>query len=92
MAYNSYVILDEQIAVMDSVDQNFGTQWLLNIERILGEKQPAYLVVHHMEMDHSANIKLFMDKYPTAKIVSSKMAFTMMKNYFGSDFADLKYY
>lgn len=88
MAYNSYVILDEQIAVMDSVDQNFGEQWLANIAAVIGDKQPAYLVVHHMEMDHSANIQLFMEKYPTAKIVSSKMAFTMMKNFFGTDYAD----
>ena len=87
MAYNSYVILDEQIAVMDSVDTHFGAQWIKNIERVIGDKTPAYLVVHHMEMDHSANIKLFMDKYPSAKIVASKMAFTMLKNCFGTDFA-----
>lgn len=88
MAYNSYVILDEEIAVMDSVDQKFGDLWLKNIAEVIGEKKPTYLIVHHMEMDHSANIKLFMEKYPTAKIVASKMAFTMLKNYFGTDFAD----
>ena len=66
MAYNSYVILDEKIAVMDSVDQNFGDQWLKNIENVLGTKSPDFLIVQHMEMDHSANIKLFMDKYPQA--------------------------
>lgn len=87
MAYNSYVILDDKIAVMDSVDQNFGEQWLKNIESITS-KAPDYLIVQHMEMDHSANIKLFMEKYPQAKIVASKMAFTMMKCYFGTDFAD----
>ena len=88
MAYNSYVILDEKIAVMDSVDQNFGDQWLKNIENVLGTKSPDFLIVQHMEMDHSANIKLFMDKYPQAKVVASKMAFAMMKCYFGTDFAD----
>lgn len=88
MAYNSYVILDEKIAVMDSVDQNFGDQWLKNIENVLRTKSPDFLIVQHMEMDHSANIKLFMDKYPQAKVVASKMAFAMMKCYFGTDFAD----
>ncbi|EID83973.1 flavoprotein [Treponema sp. JC4] len=91
MAYNSYLILDEKIAVMDSVDQNFGEEWLSNIKKELstaGGRQPDYLVVHHMEMDHSANIKKFTESYPAAKIVASKMAFVMMKNYFGSDFAD----
>lgn len=87
MAYNSYVILDDKIAVMDSVDQNFGEQWLKNIESITS-KAPDYLIVQHMEMGHSANIKLFMEKYPQAKIVASKMAFNIMKCYFGTDFAD----
>ena len=88
MAYNSYVILDEKIAVMDSVDQAVGKYWLKNIEEVLGGKKPDYLVVQHMEMDHSANIAAFMEKYPEAKIASSKMAFVMMKNMFGTDYAD----
>jgi len=88
MAYNSYVILDDKIAVMDSVDANFGEEWLKNIEGVLNGKKPDYLVVQHMEMDHSANILTFAKKYPEAKIVSSKMAFIMMKNYFGTDFAE----
>ncbi len=88
MSYNSYVIMDEKIAVMDSVDANFGEEWIANIKKELAGKSPDYLVVHHMEMDHSANIKKFMDEFTNAKIVSSKLAFVMMKNYFGTDFAD----
>lgn len=91
MAYNSYVIVDEKIAVMDSVDQRFGEEWISNVQKILdnaGGRSPDYLVVHHMEMDHSANIKLFMEKFPNAKIAASKMAFTIIKNLFGSEFAD----
>ena len=88
MAYNSYIIIDEKTAIMDSVDQNFGNEWLSNIEKVLGSHKPDYLVVQHMEPDHSANIITFADKYPEAKIVSSAKAFTMMKNYFGTDFAD----
>lgn len=88
MAYNSYVILDEKIAVMDSVDAAFGEEWLGNIEAVLDGRKPDYLVVQHMEPDHSANIVTFANAYPEAKIVSSAKAFTMMKNYFGTDFAD----
>ena len=88
MSYNSYIIIDEKIAVMDSVDANFGDQWISNIKNELAGKSPDYLVVHHMEMDHSANIKKFMETFPTAKIVSSKLAFVMMKNYFGTDFSE----
>ena len=88
MAYNSYVILDDKIAVMDSVDKNFGDEWLKNIKRVLGDKQPDYLIVQHMEPDHSACIKLFADTYKCAKIVSSDKAFVMMKQFFGDDFAD----
>ena len=88
MSYNSYIIMDEKIAVMDSVDANFGDQWISNIKNELEGKLPDYLVVHHMEMDHSANIKKFMETFPTAKIVSSKLAFVMMKNYFGTDFSE----
>lgn len=88
MAYNSYVILDEKIAVMDSVDAGFKDEWLANIENVLNGRKPDYLVVHHMEPDHSANIKAFADKYPEALIVSSMAAFNMMKCYFNTDFAD----
>ena len=88
MAYNSYAIIDEKIAVMDSVDTDFGEEWLANIKNALAGKLPDYLVVQHMEMDHSSNIQKFIDSYPEAKIVSSKMAFVMMKSMFGTDFAD----
>ena len=88
MAYNSYVIIDDKIAVMDSVDQNFGDEWLKNIDGVLEGKTPDYLIVQHMEMDHSANVLSFMQKFPEAKVAASKMAFTMMKNMFGTDFLD----
>ena len=88
MAYNSYVILDEKIAVMDSVDANFTDEWLANIKNTIGDRTPDYLVVQHMEPDHSANIVNFVKAYPQAKIVSSARAFVMMKNFFGDDFAD----
>ena len=88
MAYNSYAILDEKIAIMDSVDAHFGDQWIKNIKESCGGRNPDYLVVQHMEMDHSANIKRFTEEFPAAKIVSSRMAFNLMKNYFGTDFAD----
>ena len=88
MSYNSYVILDEKIAVMDTVDQNFGAQWLSNLEAVLNGKKPDFLVVHHMEPDHSANIANFMNAYPQAKVVSSAKAFAMMKQFFGTDFSD----
>lgn len=88
MAYNSYVILDRQIAVMDSVDRHFGTEWLNNLAEALEGRQPDYLVVQHMEPDHSANILTFAEKYPQAKIVASAKAFTMMKNFYGDDFAE----
>lgn len=88
MAYNSYVILDDKTAVIDSVDANFGEEWMNNIKSVLGGKKPDYLVVHHMEMDHSANISLFAEAYPEAKIVASKMAFVIMKSYLGTDYAD----
>ena len=88
MAYNSYARIDEKIAIMDSVDAHFGDAWLAKIKSVLNGKNPDYLVVQHMEMDHSANIKRFAETYPDAKIVSSKMAFNLMKNYFGTDFAD----
>ena len=88
MAYNSYVILDSKTAVMDTVDRNFTHEWLNNVEDALDGRKPDYLVVQHMEPDHSANIMNFMELYPEAKIVSSSKAFTMMKNFFGTDFAD----
>lgn len=88
MAYNSYVIMDEKIAVMDTVDKNFTHQWLDNIERTLGERKPDYLVVQHMEPDHSANTAKFLEVYPDAVVVSSAKAFTMMENFFGTDYAD----
>ena len=88
MAYNSYVILDEKIAVFDTVDANFKEEWLKNVADITSEKAPDYLIVQHMEPDHSANIAVFMETYPSAKIVSSAKAFTMMKQFFGTDFAD----
>ena len=87
MAYNSYVILDERIAVMDSVDARFGDMWLRNIQSVLGERAPDYLIVQHMEPDHSANIEAFAKKYPRALIVSSAKAFAMMKNFYGTDYA-----
>ncbi|MBO5110326.1 MAG: flavin reductase [Clostridia bacterium] len=88
MAYNSYAILDEKIAVMDTVDAAFTHEWLDNLEGVLGGRTPDYLVVQHMEPDHSANIVSFVKAYPEAKIVSSQKAFAMMKNFFGTDFAD----
>ena len=88
MAYNSYAIIDEKIAIMDSVDVNFTKEWLDNIKNVLGDREPDYLVVQHMEPDHSANIVNFVNAYPNAKIVSSAKAFVMMKNFFGNDFLD----
>ena len=88
MAYNSYVITDKKIAVMDTVDRNFTHEWLNNLEDILDGRKPDYLVVQHMEPDHSANIKNFMNNYPDAVIVSSSKAFTMMGNFFGTQFED----
>ena len=88
MAYNSYVILDEKVAVMDTVDRNFTHQWLDNIQNTLGSRKPDYLVIQHMEPDHSANIANFLKVYPEATVVSSAKAFTMMKQFFGDDFAD----
>ena len=88
MAYNSYAIIDDKIAIMDTVDQNFTHEWLDNIENALNGKKPDYLVVQHMEPDHSANIFNFMKAYPGATVVSSQKAFAMMKNFFGTDFDD----
>ena len=88
MAYNSYVIIDEKIAILDTVDKSFTHEWLDNIQNTLGDRTPDYLIVQHMEPDHSANIMNFVNAFPNAKIVSSQKAFTMMKNFFGTDFAD----
>ena len=88
MAYNSYAIVDDKIAIMDSVDQHFGDEWLDNIKAALGCRKPDYLVVQHMEPDHSANIDVFLKAYPEATVVSSVKAFNMMMNFFGTDYAD----
>jgi len=90
MSYNSYVIIDEKIAVLDTVDKNFTDEWLEKLEAELAGRTPDYLVVHHMEPDHSANVKVFMEKYKETTIVSSVGAFNMMKNFFGTDFAERK--
>ena len=86
MSYNSYVILDEKVAVMDTVDRNFTHQWLDNLQTVLDGRKPDYLVIQHMEPDHSANIMNFLKVYPEATVVSSAKAFTMMKQFFGDDF------
>ena len=88
MAYNSYAILDEKIAIMDTVDKNFTDEWLGNVAAALEGRKPDYLVVQHMEPDHSANIANFLNAYPEAVVVSSAKAFVMMKNFFGTDYAD----
>ncbi|MBE5797360.1 MAG: FprA family A-type flavoprotein [Clostridiales bacterium] len=87
MSYNSYVILDEKIAVLDPVDQHFGDAWLQNVRGALDGRQPDYLIVHHMEPDHSANLARFVDEFPGVTVVASDKAFTMMKAYFGKDYA-----
>lgn len=88
MAYNSYVILDEKVAVMDTVDAHFGGEWMDNLTAALAGRTPDYLVVQHMEPDHSANIVRFMDAWPAATVVASQAAFRMMKQFYGSDYAD----
>ena len=88
MAYNSYVVIDDKTAVFDTVDEKFGDEWLLNVEKVLNGREPDYLIVSHMEPDHSANILRFAEKYKNAVIVSNAKSFVMMKNFFGKDFAD----
>lgn len=88
MAYNSYVILDDKIAIMDTVDANFSEEWLNNVKEVLGDKKPDYLIVQHMEPDHSASIDVFMENYPDTTIVASAKAFTMIKQFFGTDYAE----
>ena len=88
MSYNSYAIIDEKIAIMDTVDVNFTHEWLDNIQNTLGNRKPDYLVIQHMEPDHSANIVNFIKAYPDTTLVASAKAFAMMKNFFGTDFSD----
>ncbi|MBR4797294.1 MAG: MBL fold metallo-hydrolase, partial [Spirochaetia bacterium] len=88
MAYNSYVILDDKIAVMDTVDINFTHDWLDNLAEALGGKSPDYLIVQHMEPDHSANIQNFVNTYPNAKVVGNSKTFAMMAQFFGTSFED----
>ena len=88
MAYNSYAIMDEKIAIMDTVDKNFTDEWLSNLEAALESRKPDYLIVQHMEPDHSASIAVFLNTYPEATVVASAKAFAMMKNFFGTDYAD----
>ena len=88
IAYNSYVILDEKIAVMDTVDANFTQPWLQNLSAALAGRQPDYLIVQHMEPDHAANVDKFLSLYPKAVVVASAKAFAMMKGFFGTDYAD----
>ena len=88
MAYNSYVIIDDKIAVMDTVDVAFTEEWLNNVKAVIGSKQPDYLIVQHMEPDHSAGITALMNASPSATILASAPAFNMMKQFFGTDFAD----
>ena len=88
MAYNSYVIMDEQSAVMDTVDGNFTDEWLKNISDVIGDRKPSYLIVQHMEPDHSANVANFLDLYKDAKVVATAKAFVMMKQFFGTDYPE----
>ena len=88
MAYNSYAIIDEKIAVMDSVDLRFADEWIENIKREIGNRLPDYLVIQHMEPDHSSSIMRFVEAFPAVTLVSSAKAFAMMKNFFGTDFTD----
>ncbi len=88
MAYNSYVIMDDKIAVMDTVDTHFGDAWMQNLKEVLNTRTPDYLIIQHMEPDHSANIDIFVKEYPDAVIVASAPAFTMMRQFFGTDYAD----
>ena len=88
MAYNSYAVIDDKIAIMDTVDVVFTNQWLNNIEKALGDRLPDFLIVQHMEPDHSASVVMFLDKYPNTTMVASFKAFEMMKNYFGTEYED----
>ena len=88
MSYNSYVILDEKVAVMDTVDIHFGEEWMANVKAVLAGRTPDYLIVQHMEPDHSANISRFLEEYPQATVVATAKAFVMMKQFFGTDFSE----
>ena len=88
IAYNSYVIMDEKIAVTDTADKSFADEWFANLETVLDGKEPDYLIVHHMEPDHSANIDAFLNKYPSAQVVATMKAFNMMANFFGNDYSE----
>ena len=88
IAYNSYVITDEKIAVTDTADKNFRDEWFRNLEEVLDGRAPDYLIVHHMEPDHSANIDAFLEKYPDSRVVATMKAFNMMANFFGKDYSD----
>ena len=88
MAYNSYVITDDKIAIFDTVDAHFSEEWLANIKNVLGDAKPDYLIIQHMEPDHSASIGIFMENYPDTTIVASAKAFTIMKQFFGTDYAE----
>ena len=88
MSYNSYAIIDDKIAIMDTVDINFTHEWLDNLQNAIGARNPDYLVIQHMEPDHSANITSFIKTFPDAQIVSSAKAFGMMKNFFGTSFEE----
>lgn len=88
MAYNSYVVMDDKVAVFDTVDAHFKEEWFANLAEVLGEKKPDYLIVQHMEPDHSANIAAFAERYPEVQIVANAMTFNMIKQFFGTDYAD----
>ena len=88
MAYNSYVITDDKIAIFDTVDAHFSEEWLANIKNVLGDAKPDYLIIQHMEPDHSASIGIFMENYPDTTIVASAKAFTIMKQFFGCDYVE----
>ena len=88
MAYNSYAVIDEKIAIMDSVEIDFADEWIANVKTAIGERQPDYLVIQHMEPDHASGIMKFKEAFPSATVVSSAKAFGMMKAFFGTDFSD----
>ncbi len=88
MAYNSYAIIDEKIAIMDSVDIRFADEWIANVKKAIGERMPDYLIIQHMEPDHSSSIMRFKEAFPTVTLVASAKAFAMMKGFFGTEFAD----
>ena len=88
VAYNSYVIVDDKIAVMDAVDEIFGDEWMANVKEVLGGRKPDYIVIQHMEPDHSANALRFAREYPDVKLIGNTKTFVMLEEYFGTDFAD----